>query len=46
MRLLANENIAPSVICGLRELGHDVLSAAESMPGAADEVVLKHAVAE
>jgi predicted nuclease of predicted toxin-antitoxin system len=46
MRLLANENIAPSVIRGLRNMGHDVLSAKESMSGANDRAVLTRAVAE
>jgi predicted nuclease of predicted toxin-antitoxin system len=46
MRLLANENIAPSIIRALRGSGHEVLSAKESMTGAADQAVLMRAVAE
>src|SRR5436305_13350448 len=46
MRFLANENIAPSVIRGLRELRHDVLSATELMRGSSDVIVLARAVAE
>jgi predicted nuclease of predicted toxin-antitoxin system len=46
MRLLANENVAQSVIRRLRESGHDVLSVKESMTGAEDRTVLARAVAE
>src|SRR5258706_12077233 len=46
MRFLANENIPPSAIQRLRDLGHDVLSAKESMTGEADTVILARAVAE
>jgi predicted nuclease of predicted toxin-antitoxin system len=46
MRLLANENIAPSVISGLRNVGHDVLSVKEPMAGANDQAVLERAVVE
>ncbi len=46
MHLLANENIAHSVIRRLRELGHDVLSVKESMIGAEDRAVLARAVME
>jgi hypothetical protein len=38
MRLLANENVAQSVIRRLRESGHDVLSVRESMTGAEDRI--------
>jgi predicted nuclease of predicted toxin-antitoxin system len=43
MRFLANENISGGVILGLRNLGHDVLSAKESMPSASDEEILAYA---
>jgi predicted nuclease of predicted toxin-antitoxin system len=46
MRFLANENIAPTVIRKLRESGHDILSAKESMRGCGDADVLARAVAE
>lgn len=46
MRVLANENIAPSEIRGLRGAGHDVLSAKETMAGASDQAVLMRAVVE
>ena len=46
MRFLANENIAPTAIRHLRELGHDVLSVKESMRGMGDGAVLACAVAE
>ena len=46
MRLLANENIASSVVHGLRNAGHDVLHAMESMRGEDDDVILKRAVGE
>jgi predicted nuclease of predicted toxin-antitoxin system len=46
MRFLANENISTRVILGLRNLGHDVLSAKESMPSASDEKILIHAESE
>jgi predicted nuclease of predicted toxin-antitoxin system len=46
MRVLANENVAHSVIHRLRELGHDVLSVKESMAGAEDLTVLARAVNE
>jgi predicted nuclease of predicted toxin-antitoxin system len=46
MRLLANENVAHSVIRQLRESGHDVLSVKESMAGADDRAVLARAVTE
>jgi predicted nuclease of predicted toxin-antitoxin system len=43
MRLLANENISATAIRLLREQGHDVLSARESMRGAPDAAVLDRA---
>jgi predicted nuclease of predicted toxin-antitoxin system len=46
MRLLANENIAHSVVRRLRESEHDVLSVKESMTGADDRAVLARAVIE
>jgi predicted nuclease of predicted toxin-antitoxin system len=46
MRILANENIAGTVIRMLREHGHDMLSAKESMRSEPDEAVLARAQAE
>lgn len=46
MRLLANENIPGPVVRTLRELGHDVLWAKESLRGESDLVVLARAQAE
>jgi len=46
MRVIANENIAGSVIQGLRAAGWDVLSVKESMRGAADTEILGHAESE
>ena len=46
MRILANENVAATVIRTLREHGHDVLSAKESMRGEKDPVILARAQAE
>lgn len=46
MRLLANENIADRVVKELRERGHDVLAAKESMRGDSDSVVLSRAMSE
>jgi len=43
MRLLANENVSAMVIRSLRQRGHDVLSAKESMRGASDPAVLERA---
>jgi predicted nuclease of predicted toxin-antitoxin system len=43
MRILANENISGTVIRLLRQGGHDVLSAKESMRGQADAEVLDRA---
>ena len=43
LRLLTNENIPASVVERLRSLGHDVLSAKESLSGKADEVILARA---
>jgi predicted nuclease of predicted toxin-antitoxin system len=46
MRFLTNENIARFVVERLRQAGHDVLSAKESMKGQADSQILARAVAE
>ena len=46
MRLIANENIANSVVLGLRQRGWDVLAVKESMRGADDSVILSRAEAE
>lgn len=46
MRFLTNENIASTVVAGLREAGHDCLSAKESMRGRPDREILARAVAE
>jgi predicted nuclease of predicted toxin-antitoxin system len=46
MRLLANENIPVESIRRLREEGHDVLSAAETLLGSRDEEVLSLAARE
>jgi predicted nuclease of predicted toxin-antitoxin system len=46
MRFLANENIGRSVVARLRQAGHDVLSARESMRGKPDHEVLARAAAE
>lgn len=43
MRLLANENISGTVIHALRQRGHDVLSAKESMRGESDATLLERA---
>ena len=45
MRVLADENIPLPSIRLLRGAGHDVASVMEERPGAADTVVLQHAVA-
>ena len=36
MKLLADENIERDIVLWLRQVGHDVLFAAEVRPGAAD----------
>ena len=46
MRLCANENLPGECVTALKAAGHDVLWVRESMPGAADEVVLARALAE
>jgi predicted nuclease of predicted toxin-antitoxin system len=46
MRFLVNENVPASVIRGLRERGHDVLSVKESMRSANDKAILTRAEAE
>ena len=40
MRLLANENVSDTVVRTLRQRGHDVLSAKESMRSQPDEKLL------
>ena len=46
MRLIVNENIANSVIQGLRQRGWDVLAVKESMRGADDTAILNRAESE
>jgi predicted nuclease of predicted toxin-antitoxin system len=46
MRCVVDENIPPTAVRRLRELGHDVLSVKESMTGFSDVEVLARAVAE
>ena len=46
MRFLANENVTATVIRELRQRGHDVLSAKESMRSERDDVILARAQAE
>jgi predicted nuclease of predicted toxin-antitoxin system len=46
MRILANENMAGSVVLALRDRGHDVLAAKESMRGEEDATILARAQAE
>ena len=46
MRLIADENVAGTVIRTLRQRGHDVLSVKESMRSAADSVILARAQTE
>lgn len=46
MRLLADENIPLETVRALRAAGHDVFSATESAPGAADADLLERANAE
>ncbi|HEX8521020.1 MAG TPA: DUF5615 family PIN-like protein [Tepidisphaeraceae bacterium] len=46
MRLLADENIHVEIVQQLRALGHDVISALESFPGAPDQHVLQVARAQ
>jgi len=43
MRLLANENVSAMVIRALRQRGHDVMSAKESLRGEPDAAVLERA---
>jgi predicted nuclease of predicted toxin-antitoxin system len=46
MRLLLNENVSRTVIRALRQRGHDVLSAKESLRGQSDQAILARALAE
>lgn len=46
MRLLADENVPGPVVAALRGLGHDVFWAKESLPAAADAVILEIAQRE
>ncbi len=46
MLFLANENVAKTIVEGLRKNGHDVLSAKESMRGQPDDIILSRAQAE
>ncbi len=46
MRLLADENIPLETVRALRAAGHDVFSATEATPGAADSDHLRRAIAE
>jgi predicted nuclease of predicted toxin-antitoxin system len=46
MRFIANENVAESVLRGLRQRGHDVLSVKELMRGADDVAILSRAQEE
>jgi predicted nuclease of predicted toxin-antitoxin system len=46
MRFLADENVSRLVIERLREKGHDVISVAETTPGAPDDEVLNAANAD
>ncbi len=46
MRIVANENVAGTVIRELRRRGHDVLSVKESMRSETDENVLAKAQSE
>jgi predicted nuclease of predicted toxin-antitoxin system len=46
MRLIVNENLANSVIQGLRQRGWDVLAVKESMWGADDAAILHRAESE
>lgn len=46
MRLLADENIPLATVRALRSAGHDVYSATEATPGAADAVHIERAIRE
>jgi predicted nuclease of predicted toxin-antitoxin system len=46
VRIVANENVARTVIDHLRQRGHDIFSVKESMRGAGDEVILARAQSE
>jgi predicted nuclease of predicted toxin-antitoxin system len=46
MRFAVNENVSATVIRELRDRGHDVFSAKESMAGAADDLILARAQSE
>lgn len=43
MKFVADENVDNSLVQRLRELGHDVLSASETLATAPDELILEHA---
>jgi len=46
MRISVNENVSGTVIRELRDKGHDIFSAKESMAGSSDEAILARAQAE
>lgn len=46
MRISVNENVSGTVIRELRNQGHDVFSAKESLAGASDDAILARAQAE
>jgi predicted nuclease of predicted toxin-antitoxin system len=46
MRLLADENIPFETVRALRSAGHDVYSATEARPGAADVVHIERAITD
>ena len=46
MRFLADENVSRLVIARLRDEGHDVVSVAETRPGAPDDDILNAAEAD
>lgn len=43
MRVFADESVEQSIVVQLRQEGHDVGYAADLMPGAPDDLVLRHA---
>lgn len=46
MRLIVNENLSGTVVCDLRQRGHDVAAVKECMRGATDAAILARAQAE